>query len=115
WLAGLTSANIMMLGKFPTDAQSEVFASGVSPIVPMLTGGAGYDIQIEAAEGGIVLSGRWRYASGVDVSDWLGLLVNIPNSAGSADAYVVLVPQSEFAIDHQSWRVVGMRGTGSKN
>jgi alkylation response protein AidB-like acyl-CoA dehydrogenase len=115
WLAGLTSANIMMLGKFSAEAQSEIFASGVSPIVPMLTGGVGQDIQVEAVDGGILLSGRWRYASGVDISTWLGLLVNLPGSAGASEPHIVLVPQSEFRIDHQSWRVMGMRGTGSKN
>ncbi|WP_197087003.1 acyl-CoA dehydrogenase family protein [Bradyrhizobium sp. LTSPM299] len=115
WLAGLTSANIIMLGKFAADAQREIFAPGVSPIVPMLTGGVGQDIKIEPVEGGIVLGGRWRYASGVDISDWLGLLVNIPGSGEVPAPHVVLVPQSEFAIDHASWRVMGMRGTGSKN
>jgi alkylation response protein AidB-like acyl-CoA dehydrogenase len=115
WLAGLTSANIIMLGKFSAEAQREIFAPGVSPIVPMLTGGVGQDIQIETVDGGISLSGRWRYASGVDVSDWLGLLINVPGAAGAPTAHVVLVPRSEFVIDHQSWRVMGMRGTGSKN
>jgi alkylation response protein AidB-like acyl-CoA dehydrogenase len=115
WLAGLTSANIIMLGKFSADAQREIFSPGVSPIVPMLTGGVGQDIKIEPAEAGVVLSGRWRYASGVDVSDWLGLLVNIPGSGDVTGPHVVLVPQSEFTIDHDSWRVMGMRGTGSKN
>ncbi len=114
WLAGLTSANIIMLGKFSAEAQREIFAPGVSPIVPMLTGGVGQDIRIEPAQGGIVLSGRWRYASGVDVSDWLGLLINIPSGGEGSAPHVVLVPQSEFTIDHGSWRVMGMRGTGSK-
>jgi len=80
----------------------------------MLTGGVGQDIQIELVDGGISLSGRWRYASGVDVSDWLGLLINIPNEMGTPTPHVVLVPRSDFMIDHQSWRVMGMRGTGSK-
>ena len=115
WLAGLTSANILMLGKFSAEAQKEIFAPGVSPIVPMLTGGVGQDITIEPADGGIVLGGRWRYASGVDVSDWLGILINVPGKDGPPAPYVVLVPQSAFTIDHQSWRVMGMRGTGSKN
>ena len=115
WLAGLTSANIIMLGKFSAEAQREIFAPGVSPIVPMLTGGVGQDIQIETVDGGISLSGRWRYASGVDVSDWLGLLINVPGATGAPTAHVVLVPRSEFVIDHDSWRVMGMRGTGSKN
>jgi alkylation response protein AidB-like acyl-CoA dehydrogenase len=115
WLAGLTSANIMMLGKFSAQAQGEVFAPHVSPIVPMLTGGVGQDVRVEAADGGVVLSGRWRYASGVDVSDWLGLLVNLPGSDSAPAPHIVLVPQREFQVDHQSWRVMGMRGTGSKN
>lgn len=115
WLAGLTSANIMMLGKFSAQAQGEVFAANVSPVVPMLTGGVGQDIQVEAAEGGVVLSGRWRYASGVDISDWLGLLVNLPGSGNTPTPHILLVPQREFQVDHQSWRVMGMRGTGSKN
>jgi alkylation response protein AidB-like acyl-CoA dehydrogenase len=115
WLAGLTSASIIMLGKFSADAQREIFAPGISPIVPMLTGGVGQDVQIELVDGGISLSGRWRYASGVDVSDWLGLLINVPDGTGVPTPHVVLVPRSEFAIDHHSWRVMGMRGTGSKN
>lgn len=115
WISGLTSANIMMLGKFSAEAQGEVFAEGVSPIVPMLTGGVGQDVLVELAEGGIALSGRWRYASGVDIADWLGLLVNIPGSRGAPAPHIVLVHKSEFVIDHQSWRVIGMRGTGSKN
>jgi alkylation response protein AidB-like acyl-CoA dehydrogenase len=115
WLAGLTSANIIMLGKFSAEAQQELFAPGVSPIVPMLTGGVGQDVRITPADGGIVLSGRWRYASGVDISDWLGLLINIPGDTDAPAPHVVLVPKSEFTIDHQSWRVMGMRGTGSKN
>jgi len=115
WLSGLTSANIVMLGKFSADAQAEIFADDVSPIVPMLTGGVGHDIRIDPADGGIVLSGRWRYASGVDIADWLGLLVNIPGPDGVPAPHIVLVLQSEFVIDHHSWRVIGMRGTGSKN
>ena len=115
WLSGLTSANIVMLGKFSAEAQAEIFANGVSPIVPMLTGGVGQDIQVESADGGIVLSGRWRYASGVDIADWLGLLLDIPGPNGARDPHIVLVGQSEFEIDHKSWRVIGMRGTGSKN
>lgn len=115
WLTGLTSANIMMLGKFSAAAQEEVFAPGVSPIVPMLTGGVGQDIVVEPVQGGIALSGKWRYASGIDVSDWVGLLVGVPRQGGAPELDILLVPKSEFRIDHDSWRVMGMRGTGSKN
>jgi 3-hydroxy-9,10-secoandrosta-1,3,5(10)-triene-9,17-dione monooxygenase len=60
--------------------------------------------------GGIELAGKWRYASGIDVATWVGVLV--PLADGPA---IGLVPGDAFIIDHDSWRVVGMKGTGSKD
>jgi len=115
WLTGLVAANVMMVGKFSDRAQEDVFACGRPAIVPMLTGGVGYDISITPVEGGIRLSGKWRYASGIDIASWVGLLLQqMPGQDGPCPA-LVLVPQEEFTIDQSSWKVVGMRGTGSKN
>jgi len=116
WVTGLGAANVLMLGGFPDQAQADVFGCGRPTVVPMLTGGVGLGIQVQrVADGGIQLSGRWRYASGIDVASWVGLLVPVPDRDGGApEPHVVLVPQDAFAIDHESWRVLGMRGTGSK-
>lgn len=114
WLVGLITANILMLGKFSARAQEDVFGNGQPAIVPMLTGGVGHGITVTPVEGGIRLSGNWRYASGIDVARWLGLLIDLPRGDGMAPT-LVLVPQSAFVIDHDSWQVLGMRGTGSKN
>jgi alkylation response protein AidB-like acyl-CoA dehydrogenase len=116
WIVGLNAANVLMLGKFSEQAQRDVFLCGKPAIVSMLTGGVGSGIVTERASGGIVVSGRWRYASGIDVASWAGLLVPFPNGSGGApDPHVILVPQDAFAIDHSSWNVLGMRGTGSKD
>jgi 3-hydroxy-9,10-secoandrosta-1,3,5(10)-triene-9,17-dione monooxygenase len=116
WIVGLNSANILMLGKFSEEAQRDVFLCGKPAIVSMLTGGVGSDITTERVSGGVLLSGRWRYASGIDVASWVGLLVPLPNGNGRApDPHVVLLPQEAFSIDHSSWNVLGMRGTGSKD
>lgn len=116
WLVGLIAANILMLGKFSDQAQQEVFGSGRAPVVPMLTGGVGYEIKATPASNGIMLSGKWRYASGIDIANWVGLLVDLPEDGNrKASPAIVLVPASEFSIDHTSWNVLGMRGTGSKN
>jgi alkylation response protein AidB-like acyl-CoA dehydrogenase len=114
WILGLSSANVVMIGKFSDEAQRDVFLSGKPTIVSLLTGGVGQDIAVEHVDGGMLLSGRWRYASGIDVASWAGLLVPIPRD-GKAVMHVVLVPADAFAIDHQSWDVLGMRGTGSKD
>ena len=105
-----------MIGKFSAEAQQEVFGGNAPTIVSMLTGGVGTGVTAERVPGGISLSGNWRYASGIDVASWAGLLVLLPPENGaSPELHVVLVPQSAFSIDHESWNVIGMRGTGSKD
>lgn len=115
WILGLSSANVVMIGKFSAEAQSDVFLSGKPTIVSLLTGGVGRDIRVEHADGGMRLSGRWHYASGIDVATWAGLLVPVPQTDGQPVMHVVLVPADAFSVDHESWNVLGMRGTGSKN
>lgn len=114
WILGLSSANVVMIGKFSAEAQRDVFLSGKPTIVSLLTGGVGQDLVAEPVEGGMLLSGRWRYASGIDVATWAGLLVPIPVD-GQMVPHVVLVPADAFTIDQTSWNVLGMRGTGSKD
>jgi len=116
WIAGLNSANVLMLGKFSEQAQSDVFLSGRPAIISFLTGGVGSNLTAERVSGGVLLGGRWRYASGIDVASWTGVLVSIPHgNGGEPEPHVVLVPQDAFSIDHSSWNVLGMRGTGSKD
>jgi 3-hydroxy-9,10-secoandrosta-1,3,5(10)-triene-9,17-dione monooxygenase len=116
WVVGLNAANVLMLGKFSAQVQREVFVNSKPAILSMLTGGVGIDVVAERVAGGILLSGRWRYASGIDIASWAGLLVPLSPEVGAApELHVVLVPQEEFSIDHTSWNVIGMRGTGSKD
>lgn len=114
WILGLSSANVVMIGKFSAEAQRDVFLSGKPTIVSLLTGGVGQDLVAEPVDGGVLLSGRWRYASGIDVATWAGLLVPIPID-GEMVPHVVLVPADAFVVDQSSWNVLGMRGTGSKD
>lgn len=115
WVVGLVAANLMMLSRFSIEAQRDVFLCGKPAVVPMLTGGVGRNIQVDRTDGGLRLSGNWFYASGIDIASWVGLLINVPSEDGGIEEpYVVLVPKDNFAIDHESWHVLGMRGTGSK-
>ena len=115
WIVGLRASNVLLLGKFSDQAQRDVFLSGKPTILSLLTGGVGHDIAVERCSGGLMLSGNWRYASGIDVA-WAGLLITVPGvGSDAAEQYVVLVSKDAFEIDHASWHVLGMRGTGSKN
>lgn len=116
WVLSLVGANILMLGKFSRSAQKAVFEGDLPPIVTLLTGGVGENVQVSRVDQGVKVSGKWRYASGIDIASWAGLLVNVPGPRQEpAIPCVILVPQKAFSVDHASWKVMGMRGTGSKN
>lgn len=68
---------------------------------------------------GYLFNGRWQFSSGTDACEWiiLGAMV------GDADGRPVMPPQilhmilprSDYQIVEDSWDVVGLRGTGSKD
>jgi len=110
WLVGLSGANVWLLSLFDESCRAEVFADGGQALVPVLTGGVGRDVELREVSGGYRLSGRWRYASGIDHADWVAALVPLPDGPALA-----VIEASAFSIDHDSWQVLGMRGTGSKD
>ena len=69
------------------------------------------------ANGGIRVSGKWSFCSGVDNADWLFLGVFFgPPSGGSPlpDIRYVMVPKGDYKI-LDDWDVMGLRGTGSNS
>ena len=110
WLVGLSGANVWLVGLFDAACRAEVFADGAEALVPVLTGGVGRDVVVREVSGGYRMSGAWRYASGIDHADWVGVLVGLPDGPALA-----VVEAGAFSIDHDSWRVLGMRATGSKD
>ena len=97
--------------------RAEVFAAGGVPIAGVFNpGGSG----APAADGGLVVSGRWPFASGVTYARWV--LANVivlddagvprPGVGGLPDMQTVLVRHDEVTII-DDWHVAGLRGTGS--
>ena len=115
WILSLAGLHPWMAGMFPAQAQDEVFAGGKDAVVIALTGNVGRGVQARLEDGHYVLDGKWSYASGIDVADWAATLVEVPTDDGAKELRLLLVPQSSFRIDHESWNVFGMKGTGSKD
>ncbi|UDY24589.1 hydroxylase [Nocardioides sp. Kera G14] len=70
-------------------------------------------------EGGWLFSGRWPFSSGTDHCDWVvlgGLLLGEDGKpvAGDPVRHFVL-PRADYEIVPDSWNVVGLKGTGSKD
>src|SRR5262249_14282734 len=70
--------------------------------------------KVEEVDGGYKIAGSWPWASGVDSATWLILSALLPNKAGPPTLAWCLVPVSDVAVDHDSWNVSGLEGTGSK-
>ncbi|MFK0113567.1 hydroxylase [Streptomyces sp. NPDC091217] len=73
----------------------------------------------EPVDGGYVLSGRWPFSSGTDHADWvfLGALVGDGKGRPASPPKVlhVILPRSSYEIIEDSWDVIGLSGTGSKD
>ncbi|MEU6352473.1 hydroxylase [Streptomyces sp. NPDC047072] len=73
----------------------------------------------EPVEGGYVLSGRWPFSSGSDHCSWdfLGALVGDGKGkpAGPISVLHVVLPRSDYQILDDTWNVIGLAGTGSKD
>ncbi len=115
WTLGLVGLSPWMVGLFPAKAQDDVFGDN-NPMVPVMTGGVQDEYDVKIVDGGYEISGLWFYASGIDVGKWAIVMAPTPTEdpANPFDPRVFLVPIELMEIDHESWDVIGMRGTGSK-
>jgi alkylation response protein AidB-like acyl-CoA dehydrogenase len=65
-------------------------------------------------EGGYLLNGRWHFSSGTDHCDWIFLGARVGETLLPKVLHVVL-PRSDYTIVEDSWDVIGLCGTGSKD
>lgn len=116
WILGLIGISPWIVGLFTQRAQQEVFGGG-NPIVPVMTGGVGRSLQVTQVGDDYEVSGTWHYGTGIDLCEWAIVMAPLASAdpAGRPDSRLFIVPKHEFDIDHTSWNVLGMRGTGSKN
>ncbi len=99
---------------FKASAQREVFRGGGDAIVSNLSVGVRRQMKGTMTDDGYVVTGVWDYASGIDFADWVIVAVSVPNADGGMEERIALVPREDFAVEQDSWTMVGARATGSK-
>ncbi|RVW02515.1 acyl-CoA dehydrogenase family protein [Rhodococcus spongiicola] len=114
WVAGVVGVHPWELTFFDTKAQEEIWGENpdmwmASPYAPM-----GVAIPVD---GGYILNGRWSFSSGTDHCGWVMIGAAVGDADGNRTNRImhVLLPRSDYEIDQDSWNVVGLRGTGSKD
>ncbi len=70
-------------------------------------------------DGGYIFNGRWQFSSGTDACDWIFLGAMVGDSDGKPlmppQMLHMILPRKDYQIVEDSWNVVGLRGTGSKD
>ncbi|MFW5470234.1 hydroxylase [Knoellia sp. CPCC 206435] len=116
WVAGVVGVHPFELAVGTRRMQEEVWGHDpdtwvASPYAPLG--------RARPVEGGFVFSGRWPFSSGTDLCDWvvLGGMVTDQDGvvAGPNPLRHFILPRSDYEIIDDSWNVVGLRGTGSKD
>ncbi|HEX4016752.1 MAG TPA: acyl-CoA dehydrogenase family protein [Frankiaceae bacterium] len=116
WVCGVGGVHPWEMALMDQRLQQEVWGEDpdtwiASPYAP--TGIA------DRVDGGYRLTGRWQFSTGTDHCDWifLGALVG-DGDGGLAQPVTVLhvvLPRADYTIVPDSWDVIGLCGTGSKD
>jgi 3-hydroxy-9,10-secoandrosta-1,3,5(10)-triene-9,17-dione monooxygenase len=110
WCGTLAVCFGWMTAFFPLEAQQEVWDDTDNLLAVSYIPTP----KVEVVDGGIKITGSWPWASGIDSATWLILSAAIPNKEGPPTVSWCLVPVKDVVVDHNSWNVAGLQGTGSK-
>ena len=116
WVAGIVGVHPWEMAMADARVQEEVWGSDqdtwiASPYAPMGI--------LRPVDGGYVFNGHWQFSSGTDHCDWIFLGAFLGDEEGKqvmppVNMHVIL-PRSDYEIVEDSWDVVGLKGTGSKD
>ena len=116
WVAGVVGVHPWEMAMADRRVQDEVWGEDpdtwiASPYAPMGV--------LRPVDGGYVFNGRWQFSSGTDHCDWIFLGGRLGDAEGRPimppTHFHVILPRSSYEIVDDSWDVVGLKGTGSKD
>lgn len=109
WIVMVMGAHHFCLAAWPERGQEEIFGDGRDGLV---SGTLAWQGKARAVDGGYRVDGRWQFCSGVDNSNWV--ILGCKDAKTDGPGVHVVVPREEVAVD-DTWHVLGMEGTGSKD
>jgi alkylation response protein AidB-like acyl-CoA dehydrogenase len=112
WVLSVVACHSWMAGMFPREAQDELW--GETPDAILSSAVIPDKATVEPAKGGLKVSGRWRFSSGVDHVQWAVIGVPVPARSGPPTLMWCLIPRRDYAIV-DTWFVAGLCGTGSND
>lgn len=116
WIAGVVGVHPWEFSLVNRQLQEEVWGEDPDTLIasPYAPFGRGRPV-----EDGVVFNGRWPYSTGTDHCDWivLGGLLTDENGDVGAEPQLrhFVLPRGDYEIVEDSWHVVGLQGTGSRD
>ncbi len=116
WITGVVGVHPYQLAYADPRVGEEVWADDVdtwvaSPYAPQGVA--------KPVDGGYLFNGRWQFSSGTDHCDWIILGAMLGDADGKPvmppQMLHMILPRKDYEIVEDSWDVVGLRGTGSKD
>ncbi|KQZ85279.1 hydroxylase [Microbacterium sp. Root166] len=118
WITGVVGVHPWEMALMDPRLQHEVWGQDQDTWIasPYAPGG----LAIPAEDGsGYTVSGRWPFSSGTDHCEWAFLGVMLGTSEGKPAqpprGMHIVLPRSDYRIEDDSWDVMGLHGTGSKD
>ena len=114
WVAGILACHGWIGGMFPDEAQDEMWSDNVDTAIATSFLPVGVDVARKGDD--LVISGRWRFSSGVDHCRWAVLLVIVPPDGGEGppDPVFALVDLANCTVE-DAWNSAGLAATGSND
>lgn len=103
WVFSVYGEHAHRLGKYPLQAQEDVWGGGPDVFV---SSGNSPAATLEPVAGGYRLNGRFNFSSGCDHAEW-------HVTGGAAGKQILYHSRDRTIIDN--WHVTGLAGTGSKD
>jgi alkylation response protein AidB-like acyl-CoA dehydrogenase len=106
WVLTVYGDHAQMVSIFPAEAQDEVWSGDPRTLTATSFAPMGKAV---SSRGGVVVTGRWGFSSGIDHAQWL-----IAGAMLDGTFIYVLVPKAQAQVI-DDWHVAGLAGTGSKS
>lgn len=116
WVASVVGIHPWEIAQVSPSVQEQIWGEDpdtwlASPYAPMG--------RLRPEGDGYRCSGRWSFSSGTDHCSWVVLGAMVADAEGNVDRTKdpvhIIVPRSDYEIVDDSWQVIGLEGTGSKD
>ena len=112
WTVVNLAGHHRLLALWDPKAQEEIW--GENPDAGIASGIAFAQGEGRRVDGGLIVSGKWGFSSGVDHSQWNMLACVVKEDGKPIDWCMCLIPDSDYEVI-DDWQTLGMRGTGSRS